>query len=213
MGIVTRPSPIGTNQSNWSPGIVPGSSIANLTTNSSAPAASAYSHIVPTAATPESSGLGAESQEPTLPVSPSLANGVFVIQVPELSNRLNLKFFLADANNETGNAYIFGLKRLGAGRLTEWVGDYLGDLAIAAGSKAIDLSSRLIPSVTADGDRVYWADTITPTDDSFNDSWEVFSDTAEGAAVASVDSFGYEWIVVVLKTNSCESLGFIWNTI
>lgn len=206
--------PIGTNQAPWKRGLPKGiSGAAMCTSNASAPAASAYALIVPTAIGATAAGQGAPSQADATPVATSLSGGVFCHKVGELTNRLNFKFFLSDANDETGMAYLFTLRRLIDGNVHEWVGNYEGSLALTAGTKVIDSGSLIVPSVMQDNEFVYWADTITPTDDSFNDSWEVWSDTANGAAVASVDSYGAEYFVMVLTRNggTCESLGFIWS--
>lgn len=205
--------PIGTNQSPWKLGLPKGLTQSALCTNSAAPDPSVYAHIVPTAKSAVVAGTGAESQASAKPVERSHANGVYPVAIPELSNRLNLKFYVSDGDNETGAVYLFGLRRLSEGTICEWVGDYLCSATFQAGQKAVNTSSQMIPSKTTDGDSVRWADTITPADDSFDNSAEVFSDTAEGAAVLSIDSFGYEVVVVVLCISTAEGVGFIWNTI
>lgn len=214
-GLQRQGVPIGTNQSPWKMGLqAPAANAALhtiLCTNAVAPAFGDYALIVPTAKSALSAGEGAASQGAAFPVATSLANGVFPFAVPELTNRANFKFFLANAADETMTAYIFALSRLIRGGKCEWVGDFLGSLVITAGAKAVNASSQILPSVTSNNDSVRWADTITPTDDSFNDSWEVFSDSADGAAVASVDHFGAEVIVPVLVTGTCESMGFVWR--
>lgn len=190
--------PIGTNQQPWKPGTPQGSASANLCTNSAtAPTPAAYAHST------------------TKPVT-THASGVYVLDVQERCNQIALRFFGTDANNETGEAYVYGISEYSPdGVNKEYLGEYIGNLSFTLGAATVASGSRFIPNtatLTA-GKSALWADTITATVDEVLNGWEVVADTADGPAIAIGDIVGYRYIVVVLKLGTAEGLGFIWREV
>jgi hypothetical protein len=127
------------------------------------------------------------------------------------------KFLLTDAENETATARVWGLNELigepidtdiPRGEQVEWVGDFLGEIALIAGANTVVSGSRLLPALG------FWADTITiTTDETLSPGMRVITDSADSSASLLFDRIGYTRLIWEFKLGTCASVGAVYREV
>lgn len=135
------------------------------------------------------------------------------------ANNLLLKFYGNPASAaldtppttvETGVVAIWGISELNGA--TEYMGDYLGQLAIDVGSKLIDVSA-VLPDDN-DDDPGYWVRRIEVQNDrSLFPAMRVVGQEGEAAPVLVVDTMGYARIIVEMRLTAAGGGGSTWSPV
>ena len=204
-------TPLGTNQNPWHLGLPRGTTVVGsmCSQTTKTPDATTYLHIVRNPV---------DRNTPVQPIDTyNLTTGAFLCRL-DPANQFAIKFYGLDAALETGEAYVFGVRRMGGnsvevGKPMEWCGDLLAKLTFTIGATPVNPLSQNIPSRATDSDTVKWADVIAATTDKAYGGWTIYGDSAAGSAVAQCDAVGYEFYIVVLKNVTTEACGFMFTEV
>ena len=127
--------------------------------------------------------------------------------------RLRMRFLLSHATAaaaKTGTVRLWGLSELpNNANNTDYIGEYIGDLSLVAGTTAIADPSFVIRNA---GEQVHWASTITATvDESAPPGMAIYADASNCGAVVQFDPLNFVALVADLRIGTAEGIAAMFN--